>query len=115
MLFGHDLFGYSYWLYLDKKLNLVCSALAAAHFLDHPDWMSKVKIAVEDLNTEITVNLEGFSGGSTYSKVMGAAQRGMTNAAKYTEWEISQIYKAGRLGSVNFVNRLGEVILNPFK
>jgi RHS repeat-associated protein len=88
--------------------------LGATHLLDHPEWMSALQSAIRNPGTKFTVNLEGFSGESIYSQVMGAVQWGLTPAAKYTEWEMAQLYQAGRLGTVNFVNKVGEVLANPF-
>jgi hypothetical protein len=46
---------------------------------------------------------------------MSTAQQGIIRGATPTNWEVAQLYQAGRLGEVNFVNRLGEAIANPFK
>jgi len=81
----------------------------------YPDWMNALREAVSNPNTRLTVNLSGFEGASTYSQVMGAAQRGMGAGARATEWEIAQLYQAGRLGNTNFVNSAGEAIPNPFQ
>ena len=89
--------------------------LGATHYLDRPDWMEAVQAAATDPNTTITVNLTGFSGSGTYDQVMGAAQRGLTPLAQATEWEMAQLYQAGRLGTVNFVNSAGDPIANPFQ
>ena len=93
----------------------VAQQLGAIHLLDHPEWMNALKTAIGNPSTKFIVNLEGFSGSSIYSQVMGAVQRGLTPAAKYTEWEMAQLYQAGRLGTVNFVNRVGQVLANPFE
>lgn len=46
---------------------------------------------------------------------MGAAQRGAANGTSgwATDWELSQLYQAGRLGDTTFV-RGGSVVENPF-
>ena len=48
----------------------------------------------------------------TYSQLMGAAQRGLTPAATATEWEIAQLYQAGRLGEAAIFQG-GTIIPNP--
>jgi hypothetical protein len=89
--------------------------LGAKHLLDHPEWMQAVKEAARNPSTRISVNLSGFSGETTYGQLMGAAARGMTPGARYTEWEIGQLYQAGRMGDLNLVDRAGAAIGNPFK
>ena len=37
----------------------------------------------------------------------------MTPAAQYTEWEIAQLYQAGRLGEATLMQG-GKVVPNPF-
>lgn len=59
------------------------------------------------------MSLDGFSGSSAYSQVMGAAQRGAGGAGGYTDWEMAQLYQAGRLADTTFV-RGGVTIPNPF-
>ncbi len=71
--------------------------------------------ALGDARTTFTVSLDGLSGSSTYAKVMGAAQRAGQGA---TNWEMAQLYQAGRLGGVNFVQTVnGKVtnVANPFQ
>ena len=64
--------------------------------------------------TRIRCDSDGFEGQSVFSQVTGAAQRGLTPLARNTEWEVAQLYAAGRIAEVKFVNRAGEVILNSF-
>jgi hypothetical protein len=45
---------------------------------------------------------------------MSAAQQGLGPGASPFNWEMSQLFRAGRLGEVNFVNGLAEAIANPF-
>jgi hypothetical protein len=45
---------------------------------------------------------------------MRAAQRGASGAGMPFDWEMSQLYSAGRLGDVTFCEG-GHVIENPFK
>jgi hypothetical protein len=86
------------------QTEALAQRLGATHLLDHPQWMDALLKAIANPSTRITVNLSGFEGASVYAQVMGAVQRGMTPLAKATEWELAQIYQAGRLGTVNFVD-----------
>jgi len=58
---------------------------------------------------------EGLAGESVAEQVMRAAQEGIRRGATPTNWELAQLWQAGRLGGVTFVNRLGEVLRNPWK
>jgi hypothetical protein len=61
------------------------------------------------------VSLEGVEGATVAEKVLKAAQQGLMRGASPTNWEMAQLYQAGRVATVRFVNRLGEVLANPFK
>jgi len=98
----------------DYGLRETAAKVGGRHLLDDPNWMETLKAAIRNPDARFTVSLEGFGGETTYAKIMGAAQRGGTSAAKYTEWEIAQLHQAGRLHDVTFVNRAAEVIANPF-
>ena len=67
---------------------------------------------MNDPSTKFTVSLDGMSGSSTYSQVMGAAQRGASGVGGYTDWEMMQLYQAGRLGDTTLV-RGGVPVENP--
>jgi hypothetical protein len=54
-----------------------------------------------------------MSGSSTAAQVMSAAQRGAAGIGSYTDWEMTQLYQAGRLADTSFV-RSGEAVPNPF-
>jgi hypothetical protein len=81
--------------------------------LKDSDWQNTLRTAVADPSSNFTVSLDGMSGSSTYSQVMGAAQRGASGAGGYTDWEMAQLYGGGRLPGVTFV-RGGSVVDNPF-
>jgi len=82
--------------------------------LNDVNWKSTLQAAIADPGTKITVSLDGLSGTSTWSKVMGAAQKGLASGASPTNWELGQLYQAGRLSSVEFVEG-GRVVANPFR
>lgn len=75
--------------------------------------MATMQKAVGDPSTKFTVAVDGLSGSSTYSQVMNAAQRGTAGTGGYTDWELAQLYQAGRLGDTTFVSG-GSVVPNPF-
>jgi hypothetical protein len=45
---------------------------------------------------------------------MSAAQQGLANQATPFNWEMGQIYQAGRQAAVTFMKG-GQVVANPFK
>jgi RHS repeat-associated protein len=81
--------------------------------LKDPDWQASVQKAIGDPSTKFTVSVDGMSGSSTYSQVIGAAQRGASGVGGYTDWEMAQLFGGGRLPDVTFV-RGGTAIPNPF-
>lgn len=81
--------------------------------LNDADWMASVQRGVANPSTKFTVSLDGMSGSSTYSQVMGGAQRGLGGAGSYTDWEMAQLYQGGRLADTTLV-RGGQVVENPF-
>lgn len=77
--------------------------------------MTTLRTAIANPNTRFTVSLDGMSGETAFSRVMNAVQRGATPApGGYTNWELGQLYQAGRLGEVNFIQN-GQFTENPFR
>lgn len=73
--------------------------------------------AVGNARARFTVSVDGLSGTFVYQKVMGAVQRGAAGSG-WTHWELAQLYQAGRLASVNFVQTVGGKLTsveNPFR
>jgi hypothetical protein len=95
-------------------LEKQAAAIGGRHLLNDADWKMTLRAAISEPSTRFTINLNGFSGSSTYSQVMGAVQRGMTRSATATEWEMAQLHQAGRLQGSTFM-RDGKVLENPFK
>jgi hypothetical protein len=60
----------------------------------------------------LSVNLNGLDGEGAYSQVMTSVQRGMVGNGA-TNWELLQVYQAGRMGEVTFYSN-GATIGNPF-
>jgi RHS repeat-associated protein len=97
-----------------EGLEATAARVGGRTLMNDAAWRTSVMKAVADPNTKLTVSLDGLSGSSTYLKVMNAVQRGAANSGN-TNWELYQIYQAGRLRSVQFVERGGTRILaNPF-
>jgi hypothetical protein len=76
--------------------------------------MSTLQRGIADPSTKFTVSVEGLSGNSTYAQVMGGVQRTAAGGTGYTDWELSQLYQAGRLPDVTFVRGDGSMIANPW-
>ena len=75
--------------------------------------MSSLQAAIGASGTKFTVSLDGMSGSSTNSQIMGAVQRAASGAGGATDWEMAQLFQGGRLGDVTFV-RGGSVVPNPW-
>jgi hypothetical protein len=82
--------------------------------MSDPAWRQTLLKAIDDPSTRFTVSLDGFSGATLNSQVMGAVTRGATPTGKLTEWEMTQLYQGGRLGDVTFL-RGGSVQPNPWR
>ena len=77
-------------------------------------WRYDFLAAVGNQSTRFTVNLDGFSGATTFDQVMGAAMRGSLAGARNTEWEMGILYQSQRLPTTTFM-RGGQVVPNPFR
>lgn len=77
------------------------------------NWQTTAMETIANPETTITVSLDGVSGTSTYSQFMSAAQQGLGANPTPFNWEMGQIYAAGRQGSVQFIQG-GQIIPNPF-
>jgi len=78
------------------------------------NWQATLQTALQDSSTKFTVSLDGVAGSSPYSQFMGAAQKGVGPNGSPFNWEMAQIYQAGRQGSVTFVQG-GKTLPNPFR
>ena len=81
--------------------------------LSDPQWQSSLQQAIGTPGTRFTVALDGLSGPTPYSQVMSAVQNGVTPLATPTNWELAQLFQAGRIGDVTFVSG-GRVVPNPW-
>ena len=101
----------------DYGVERTAAAVGGRHLMNDPGWRTTFMAALGDARTKFTVSLDGLTGSSTYQKVMGAVQRGYGGDG-LTNWEMSQLHQAGRLGNVNFVQTVrGQVttVANPFQ
>jgi hypothetical protein len=95
-------------------LETTAKNLGGRTLLGDLNWQNSLVEAIANPKTKFSISLDGLSGSSTYSKIMSAAQNGMTPNAQPTNWEIAQIYQAGRLKDVDFY--IGTALQNnPFK
>lgn len=97
----------------DHGLEETAAKVGGRTLLSDPEWQSTLVRSIGDPSTRFTVSLDGLSGSSTYSRVMRAVQNGATRSATPTNWELTQLYQAGRLGDVTFVSG-GSVVINPW-
>jgi Zn-dependent alcohol dehydrogenase len=90
-----------------QGLEQTAAQVGARHLLNDPNWRASLQTAIANPSTKFTISIDGFAGSSVYSKLLAAAQRGLTPAAKATEWEIGQLFQAGRQGGKSVPNPLG--------
>jgi hypothetical protein len=95
-------------------LEDTASTVGGRTLLGDENWQATLQDAIANPDTKFTVSLDGLSGSSTYSKVMGAVQNGLTPNATPLNWELARLYQAGRLPTVNFVENGGSSVANPF-
>ena len=84
--------------------------------MNDSNWRSTLQAAIANPNSRFTVSLDGLGCSTPYSQVMSAVQQGIKPGASPTNWELAQLYQAGRLKDVTFVTDRGaQVVENPFK
>lgn len=82
--------------------------------MQDPSWRNTFSSAVADRSYRFTAFLDGLNGTNVYSRVMTSVQRSAYGIGGATDWELRQLYEAGRLGDVIFIiGRLEQ--LNPFR
>lgn len=77
------------------------------------DWKGALQRAIDDPLTRFTVSLDGLSGSSPSDLIMTAVQNGSSGIGRATEWELAQLYAAGRLLGADFVEG-GKIIKDAF-
>jgi hypothetical protein len=95
-------------------LKQVAEKVGAETLLKDPNWKATLLKEIANPSSSFTVSVEGLNGTSVAGKVLSAAQQGIRAGATPTNWELAQLYQAGRLSGVTFVNRAGEILANPF-
>ena len=81
--------------------------------MNDPNWKSTFMNALASGGTKFTVFLDDLKGVGVYDKVMTSVARNARAIGGATDFELSQLYQAGRLGSVDFVEN-GALQTNPF-
>jgi len=97
-------------------LNDTAAQVGGRTLLRDANWQTTLQTSLGNPSTRFTVSLDGVSGASPYSQFMNAAQQGLGRGAvqdNWFNWEMGQVYQAGRQGSVNFMQG-GQVVPNPF-
>lgn len=81
--------------------------------MNDPDWQATLTKAIADSSTKISVALDDVEGASAYGRVMGAVQRAASGLGSPFDWEMQQLYSAGRCASTDFYEG-GDLLDNPF-
>lgn len=100
----------------DYGLQQTATQIGGQTLMGDVNWQSTLLTGLGDANTNIVVSLDGVSGDTVYSQFMNAAQQGLAGPAtegNFFNWEMGQIYQAGRQGSVTFMQG-GQIVPNPF-
>ena len=96
-------------------LEQTATEVGGRTLLNDVNWQTTLQTAVGDPSTRFTVSLDGVSGSSAYSQFMNAAQQGVAPGASPFNWEMGQLYQAGRHLDATFVGDLGKTAIpNPF-
>jgi RHS repeat-associated protein len=95
-------------------LEQTASQVGGRTLMGDANWQTTLQTALGDSSSRITVSLDGASGPTPYSQFMSAAQQGLTPGATPFNWEMGQIYQAGRQGTVTFMQG-GQIVPNPFQ
>ncbi|GMU56887.1 MAG: hypothetical protein AMXMBFR33_60330 [Candidatus Xenobia bacterium] len=80
-----------------------------------PDWDVTFLKYVHDPNTKWTVSIAGLEGNGLQDQVMNAVRRGIGHNDGNTNWEIYTLWKYNKLPEVNFVDRTGKSLPNPWR
>lgn len=95
-------------------LEKTAAQVGGRTLLSDPNWKSSLLNAISDPRTKFSVSVDGLAGPSTAERVLRAVQQGIKPGATPTNWELAQLYQAGRLKDVTFLEQ-GAPIPNPFQ
>ena len=98
-------------------LRSTAANLGGRHLMRLMNFKESFGELVGSPNTYFTVSLDGVGlpNSSVTARVLSAVQRGMLPDATPFNWEMAQLYQAGRLSSVTFIEDGGKKLLgNPF-
>jgi hypothetical protein len=89
--------------------------IGAKHFMGDSTFRTSIPEAVKNPANRFSVSLDGLKGEGTLDQVGSAISNGLSrgNLDSFTNWEISLLYRNGRLGDTTFY-RGGSVVPNPF-
>lgn len=98
-----------------RNFNLkdIASRVGGRTLLSDPNWKTTLMEGIGSSSTRFTLSLDGMSGASVETQVMGAAQRGFAGSGA-TNWEVSQLLQGGRLPTTSIWSN-GRYVANPFK
>lgn len=102
---------------LGKSLGLEqrAAAIGGTHLMDVENWQGAVRAAIADRSLKISVDIHGLEGtGSAAERVWSGITRGASGRGSPLDWELSQLYQSGRIGTVNFFEN-ANAIPNPIK
>ena len=95
-------------------LQDTAAQLGGRTLLGSTNLVADFQAAMANPATRFTISLEGLAGSTPTAQLLTAAQRGAAGlGGGYTNYEIAQLYQAGRLATVNLV-RGGVSVPNPF-
>jgi hypothetical protein len=100
---------------LGKSLGLQQTAekIGARTLLSEEDWQGSVSKLIQDPNSNIAVSLDNLPGATPYAQVMNSVSVGLAGRGQPLDWELAQLYQAGRLPTVTFYSG-GSAVENPF-
>ena len=97
-----------------QGLEDTASQLGGRTLMNQLDFRAAFIRAADDSSTEFTISLNGMRGATTEEQLQYAIEQGAYGGDRgFTNWKISLLSRAGRLGEATLV-RNGEVIPNPY-
>jgi hypothetical protein len=88
-------------------------SIGARTLLSDPHWKTTFMEALGNPSIRFTVSLDGFAGVTVEEQVMNAVARGFGHMPAATQWEMAQLWQAGRLPTTTLMKG-GKVVPNPF-
>jgi RHS repeat-associated protein len=95
-------------------LQQTATRVGGRTLMNDVNWQTSLQKALGNPSTRLTISLDGVSGTSPYSQFMSAVQRGITHGATPFNWDMGQLFQAGRHVDATFIQG-GRVLVNPFR